>query len=208
MKIRSAEFIKSARCPEDFPRSEFPEVAFVGRSNVGKSSLINTLLNRRRLAQTSNTPGRTRLINYFEINNLFYFVDLPGYGYARVPLAIKKEWGPMIERYLKIRENLVLVLMILDARRIPSKGDEMLKQWLECNSIPFRYVMTKADKLSSNEFLQQRRRISDAFNVLQEDFMPFSALTGRGKENVWKVIGAALEGFRNSKGNAGEAVID
>lgn len=120
MKILSAEFIKSATAPPHYPEGVFPEVAFVGRSNVGKSSLINVLVGQKNLAKTSNTPGRTQLINFFLINHHYVFVDLPGYGFARVPEAVRRNWGPMVETYLKERPNLRLVILIMDIRRDPA----------------------------------------------------------------------------------------
>jgi len=119
MIIKSAEFVTSAVKPAQYPPADMPEIAFAGRSNVGKSSLINSLVNRKRLVKISTTPGRTQLVNFFAINRAVTFVDLPGYGYARVPLPIKKTWGPMVETYLKDRENLKGVVLLMDMRRMP-----------------------------------------------------------------------------------------
>jgi len=130
MKVVSAEFIKSAVHERDFPKERLPEVAFVGRSNSGKSSLINTLVNRKGLAKTSSTPGRTRLVNFFRINNKLTFVDLPGYGYAKVPGSMKSEWQPMIEGYLTDRDNLKGVVLIMDIRRPPEEEEELLIEFL------------------------------------------------------------------------------
>src|SRR4030095_15281207 len=143
MKIVSAEFVKSAFQEADWPNDPRPEIAFLGRSNVGKSSLINSLLGTKGLARTSSTPGRTQLINFFLINETFYFVDLPGYGYARVPVEIKQEWGPMVEKYLATRKNLVLSIAITDSRHTPTKLDLMMKEWLEARQKPFIIVATK-----------------------------------------------------------------
>lgn len=190
MKVSSAEFIKSATAPEHYPRDGRLEIAFMGRSNVGKSSLINSLLGVKGLARTSSTPGRTQLINFFLINNAFYFVDLPGYGYARVPVAIKSEWGPMIEKYLASRENLVLSIAIIDARHGPTKLDLMLKAWLEINEQPFIVVATKADKLSSNKL---RASIKSAEDIMGEGkVIPYSAITRRGADRIWKEIAARI----------------
>jgi GTP-binding protein len=130
MKITSATFVKSATSPEHYPRDGRPEIAFMGRSNVGKSSLINSMLGARGLARTSSTPGRTQLINFFLINDAFYFVDLPGYGYARVPRDVKKHWGPMVEKYLATRPELVLSIVITDSRHEPTELDLLMKEWL------------------------------------------------------------------------------
>ncbi len=186
MKIVSAEFVKSATAPEHYPRDNRPEIAFMGRSNVGKSSLINSLLGVRGLARTSSTPGRTQLINFFLINQSFYFVDLPGYGYARVPTEIRQSWGPMIENYLASRKNLVLSIAITDSRHHPSKLDLVMKEWLETQQQPFIVVATKADKLSNN---QLREAIKRAEGVMGKGkVIPYSAVTRRGAEQIWRAI--------------------
>jgi GTP-binding protein len=190
MKVSSAEFIKSATAPEHYPRDKRLEVAFMGRSNVGKSSLINSLLGVKGLARTSSTPGRTQLINFFLINQAFYFVDLPGYGYARVPTEIKNEWGPMIEKYLASRENLVLSIAIIDSRHGPTKLDLMMKEWLEANDKPFIVVATKADKLSSNK-LTASIKSSEAI-MGKGKVIPYSAITRRGAERIWKEIATRI----------------
>lgn len=185
MKIVSAEFIKSAVKPADFPKEKLPEVAIVGRSNVGKSSLINTLLSRKGLAKTSSTPGRTQLINFFRINHKLIFVDLPGYGYAKVSASVKKNWQPMIEGYLKDRENLKGVVLIMDMRRPPEDEEEMLLDFLSSFSIPSILALTKADKLSGNEKIKQLRLFKKS---LDGDLVPFSAVTGEGKDDLWRAI--------------------
>lgn len=149
MKVTSAKFAKSATSPEHYPRDGRPEIAFIGRSNVGKSSLINSLLGVRGLARTSSTPGRTQLINFFLINDAFYFVDLPGYGYARVPRDVKKHWGPMVEKYLATRPNLMLSIVITDSRHEPTELDLLMKEWLEASEKPFIIVATKVEDRKS-----------------------------------------------------------
>ena len=188
MKITSLEFIKSATEPSQYPEDHLPEVAFVGRSNVGKSSLINALVNRRRFAKISSTPGRTRLVNFFRINNRLGFVDLPGYGYAKVPLEIRKSWGPIVERYLTERRSLSLVVVILDLRREPSGDDLTLIDWLSHYDKKMLFVLTKADKLSKNKIVVNRRIIRDSMKVTDSDLITFSAKTGEGKESVWNAI--------------------
>jgi GTP-binding protein len=190
MKVTSAEFLKSATAPEHYPRDGRLEVAFMGRSNVGKSSLINSLLGTKGLARTSSTPGRTQLINFFLINQAFYFVDLPGYGYARVPVEIKNEWGPMIEKYLASRQNLVLSIAIIDARHGPTKLDILMKEWLEANDLPFIVVATKADKLSNNK-LSTSIKSSEAV-MGKGRVIPYSAITRRGADRIWKEIAARI----------------
>jgi GTP-binding protein len=191
MKIKSANFVKSATSPEHYPRDGRPEIAFMGRSNVGKSSLINSLLGVKGLARTSSTPGRTQLINFFLINDAFYFVDLPGYGYARVPSDIKKHWGPMVEKYLATRPNLVLSILITDSRHEPTKLDLLMREWLEARGGPFVIVATKADKLSSNQLRASLSRGSAVFGKEQE-IVAYSAITRRGADRIWKTITAQL----------------
>ena len=188
MIIKSAEFVTSAVKPSQYPPPEYPEIAFAGRSNVGKSSLINTLLNRKRLVKTSSTPGRTQLINFFSINDAFGFVDLPGYGYARVPAAIRKKWGPMIETYLKKRETLSGVVLILDVRRIPGSEETGFMAWLAQYGIRCILVLTKADKLSKTKQIRQRQAIAEALFVDSDALLLFSAKTRRGKDAVWRAI--------------------
>ncbi len=195
MKILSAEFIKSATEPSHYPEGVLPEVAFVGRSNVGKSSLINALVRRKNLAKTSNTPGRTQLINFFLINHRYAFVDLPGYGFARVPEAVRRNWGPMVETYLKERSNLRLVILIMDIRRDPAAHDLDLLQWLNDCRIPVLLVLTKIDKLSKSQVWFRARQIEEML-IKGADLKTatgpvlFSAKTGEGKDVLWSVIEA------------------
>lgn len=189
MKAITAEFIKSATAPSQYPETGLPEVAFAGKSNVGKSSLINTLVHRKNLARISNTPGRTQLINFFLIRDRCLFVDLPGYGYARVPESVKRKWGPMIESYLRESRQLRLVTMIMDIRRDPGKDDFALIEWLRHYEIPAIVVLTKVDKLSKN---QRRNRYQLIRNTLgmPADSEPvlFSSATGEGRDILWREI--------------------
>lgn len=193
MKITSTEFIKSATRPANYPDSQLPEVAFAGRSNVGKSSLINVLVNRRNLVRTSSTPGRTQLINFFTINGTLTLVDLPGYGFAKVPLAVKKEWGPMMRTYLEVRENLKAVVFIIDIRREPRDEDIQMLDWLEEFGVPTIPVVTKVDKLPRSQRAKHLKKIADATGLALEDFSLFSAQSREGAEDVWARIEAALE---------------
>jgi GTP-binding protein len=194
MKIISAEFIKSAVWPPQYPPASLPEIAFAGRSNVGKSSLINTLVARKNLAKTSNTPGRTQLINFFSINDAVSLVDLPGYGFAKVSRTIKKDWGDMIEAYLRERKNLVLVILILDIRRDPSPDDLSLRDWLAQYGLPYMYVLTKADKLSNNQAIARRRIIEQQLQLAgRVQTILFSAKTQKGKDEIWQVLDAHLQ---------------
>ncbi|WP_367360282.1 ribosome biogenesis GTP-binding protein YihA/YsxC [Syntrophus sp. (in: bacteria)] len=187
MKIVTVEFVKSATSPSGYPRENLPEVAFAGRSNVGKSSLINALVQRKRLARTSNTPGRTQLINFFNINDELLFVDLPGYGFARVPEAVKREWGPMVETYLRERDCLKLVVLILDIRRDPSAEDLALKSWLDFYGRRTLFVLTKMDKLSRGESKKRQRAVKELLNLDAAPIL-FSAKTGLGRDSVWEAI--------------------
>src|ERR687883_1066075 len=186
MKIVSAEFIKSAVDEAGWPQDARPEIAFLGRSNVGKSSLINSLLGVRGLARTSSTPGRTQLLNFFLINNRFRFVDLPGYGYARVPKQIRESWGEIATNYLAKRESLVLSIQIVDSRHEPTTLDLQLNEWLAAHAKPRIVVATKSDKLSNNELRTNLGLIKRALN--QERVIAYSATTGKGREEVWRTI--------------------
>jgi len=190
MKITSAEFIKSAFSQKDWTNDGRAEIAFLGRSNVGKSSLINSLLQRRGLARTSNTPGRTQSLNYFLINEKFYFVDLPGYGYAKVSKATRQDWGRMAEEYLAARRELVLSIQLVDARHSPTELDEQLNEWLVFNQKSHIVVATKADKLSANKL---RKSLGNARGTLPESkIIEYSAMTGKGRDEVWREIETAL----------------
>ncbi len=195
MKITSAEFVKSAFSEKDWPRAPLPEVAFLGRSNVGKSSLINSLLGVKGLARTSSTPGRTQALNFFLINRKFHFVDLPGYGYARVPKSIREEWGEFVTAYLAKRERLVLSIHILDSRHDPTQLDVQLSEWLSAHGRPALRVATKADKLSRNELQRNLRRAAEVLGAADGragDLVAYSAVTGAGREQVWRAISEAV----------------
>ena len=190
MKVSTAEFLKSAFKEADWPRDPKPEVAFLGRSNVGKSSLINSLLSVRGLARTSSTPGRTQSLNFFQINDQFRFVDFPGFGYAKVPREIKSTWSEMATSYLAKRRQLVLSIHIVDSRHEPTKQDLQLHEWLEQSSKPRLIVATKSDKLSHNEL---RRNLQHIARVLDDDsVMAYSAKSGRGREELWRAIKNAI----------------
>ena len=196
MKVTSARFVKSAFEEEHWPKGAVPEVAFMGRSNVGKSSLMNSLLRVKGLARTSSTPGRTQALNYFLINERFYFVDLPGYGYAKVPRDVRDSWGEMVARYLANRDSLVLSIHIVDSRHEPTKLDLQLREWLLVNRKPFLTVATKSDKLSQNELrknLARTRKILDAVGQgAGGEVVEYSSVTGRGRERIWHAVEEAL----------------
>lgn len=193
MKITSAEFIKSAFAETDWPQDQVPEISFLGRSNVGKSSLINSLVGVRGLARTSNTPGRTQALNFFVINKRFRFVDLPGYGFARVPKNVRATWGEMATNYLAKRLSLVLSIQIVDTRHEPTTLDLQLNEWLIANAKPRVVVATKSDKLSQNELrksMERVRRVMDAERVIA-----YSSTTGRGRDEVWRIIEEKVKDF-------------
>jgi GTP-binding protein len=193
MKILTAEFVKSAYDSRQWTNDGLPEIAFLGRSNVGKSSLINSLLRRKGLARTSNTPGRTQSINFFLINERFYFVDLPGYGYAKVPKTIRKDWGRMAEEYLSKRTTLALSIQLVDSRHKPTDLDAQLNEWLLFHQKPHIIAATKADKQSSN---QLRKSLTTIRSVLPDSvIIPYSSETVTGRDAVWEAINGALKDF-------------
>jgi GTP-binding protein len=188
MIIKSAEFVKSAVKTSQYPSAELPEIAFAGRSNVGKSSLINTLVNRKHLVKTSSTPGRTQLLNFFIINKAFFFVDLPGYGYARVPASVKKSWGPMVETYLATRKTLKGVVLIMDIRRKPGLQELNFIEWLDYYNISKILILTKIDKLSKTNQIKQRLSIEKDLGAYNNDLILFSAKSRHGKDAVWDAV--------------------
>ena len=193
MKVTSTEFLKSSFTEPDWPSGALPEIAFMGRSNVGKSSLINSLLGVKGLARTSSTPGRTQSLNFFLINRKFRFVDLPGFGYARVPKAVKSTWGEMVSSYLAKRSQLVLSIHIVDSRHEPTKLDLQLHEWLEHSLKPRLIVATKSDKLSKNELKKSLDRSRGVFG--EDRIVALSAKTGTGRDEVWRTIESALAEF-------------
>jgi GTP-binding protein len=191
MKVTGARFIASAATTASVPKESKAEIAFIGRSNVGKSSLINALVNQKGLARTSSTPGRTQALNFFLINEAFHFVDLPGYGYAKVSQTDRAAWGKLVENYLAKRTRLVLCILIVDSRHEPSPLDLQMKNWLRHFGLPYLVVSTKFDKLSGNErraSLERSRRLLETENVI-----PFSAITREGIRPLWEAIQSVLK---------------
>ena len=186
-----AKFMTSATDVKQFPSASTPEVAFLGRSNVGKSSLMNSLLGVRGLARTSSTPGRTQALNFFLINRKFRFVDLPGYGYARAPKAVKQKWSEAADDYLAKRQQLVLSIHIVDSRHEPTKHDLQLQDWLKHYQRSNLIVATKSDKLSNNELRRNIARLIQAF--ASTDPIIYSATSGRGREELWSAIEKCLK---------------
>ncbi|NLK61935.1 MAG: YihA family ribosome biogenesis GTP-binding protein [Fusobacteria bacterium] len=192
MEIKQADFVKSSLKSNSYPEFLGIEFAFVGKSNVGKSSLINSLTRRNKLAKTSKTPGRTQLINFFLINRTFHFVDLPGYGFAKVPLKIKEEWGKLIEEYLH-SERKKIVFLLLDIRRIPSDEDKSLIEWLEFHNVDFKIIFTKVDKFSNNQRFNQLKEIKKSFQIDKYEHFFHSSLSNDGREKILNYIGKEIE---------------
>ncbi|MDH5762526.1 MAG: ribosome biogenesis GTP-binding protein YihA/YsxC [Nitrospinota bacterium] len=189
MKIISAEFIISAVSAQQYPGGTLPEIAFVGRSNVGKSSLINSLLNRKKLVKTSATPGKTQMINFFDVNHEFICADLPGYGFAKVPQAVQKKWQALVEQYLIHRENLRVVVLIVDIRRKPTDLDLHMQEWLEQYEVDYILVATKADKLSQAEQSKQLKQIRQAFlKDKDQELVAYSSKNQRGRKELWRLL--------------------
>lgn len=189
MKIKSATFVKSAAKLNQIPKDDLPHIAFAGRSNVGKSSLMNTLFNRKKLVMVSSTPGKTRLLNFFLVNEKMYFVDLPGYGFAKVPKNMQDEWQRLIENYFLNVAQLRCVVVLTDIRHDIQAADIMLIEWLAMNEIDIIVVGTKADKLSNNKLNSQlaknRKRLGD---IGVTAMLPFSAVSGTGKVELLNAI--------------------
>ena len=194
MKIRSSEIVVSAIRKEQYPAEGLPEIALVGRSNVGKSSATNALLNRRNFARTSQTPGKTRTINFYKINNEFYFVDLPGYGYAKVSKSEKDKWGVIMERYLQDRQELCAIFLLVDIRHEPTNDDVMMYEWIKHFGYNCVVIATKADKISRGQY---QKHISIIRKKLQpekdEKVIPLSSSKKTGVEDVWNEIIAQYE---------------
>tara|TARA_B100000686_G_scaffold319488_1_gene370288 strand:- start:427 stop:1008 length:582 start_codon:yes stop_codon:yes gene_type:complete len=187
MKIHSAEFLLSASSKRQFPASTLPEIAFAGRSNVGKSTLINSLLNRKKLVKTSATPGKTQLINFFKINEKFIFVDLPGYGYAKVPQSVKQKWHNLVEDYLSERKTLRNVVLLIDCRHDPTLQDRQLLEWLEYYQRPSLIVASKIDKLKRGQVQKNLQKIKHGLSI---ELAPIghSSMQHGSREDIWKKL--------------------
>lgn len=195
MDVHNVEFLISAVRPEQYPAPIIPEIALAGRSNVGKSSFINTMINRKKLARTSSKPGKTQQLNYYQIEDLFYFVDVPGYGYARVSKTEKAKWGEMLETYFATRENLVLALLVVDFRHKPTKDDIQMKEFMDYHGVPYFVIATKTDKIKKSQW---NKHLSDIYKTLElesiDQILPFSAETKDGRDEAWEIIQAVLDG--------------
>ncbi len=189
MKVTKAELARVAVKPDQYPTTRLPEIALSGRSNVGKSSFINKMINRKGLARTSQKPGKTQTLNFYEINEQIYFVDVPGYGFAKVPKSEREAWGKMIETYLQDRDELKAVVQIVDLRHPPSADDKMMYQWLKHFDIPVIIVATKSDKIPKGKWQKHVKVISKDLEKIESDpIMLFSSETAQGKEEIWRKI--------------------
>lgn len=209
MKVNQAEFIISAVGPSQYPPDALPEIALAGRSNVGKSSLINRMIQRKNLARTSSKPGKTQQLNYYKINSDLFFVDLPGYGYAQVSKSKREIWGKFIEEYLLHREFLKLVLLIIDLRHPPSKDDQAMYDWLKHNGVPVCVVTTKADKISKGQWQKHVKIVKETLQFDKSDpFVLFSSELGLGKDELWQIIEEKIGYGQPQQGQEEDASLD
>lgn len=189
MNIQNASIKVSAVSPKQYPIDNLPEIAFAGRSNVGKSSFINKMLNRKKLARTSATPGKTAQINFYNIDDTMYFVDLPGYGYAAVSKQEKEKWGKMMEEYLNTRENLRHTFLLVDSRHKPTADDVQMAEWIRYNFGGLVVISTKLDKLKKSQIEGNLDTIRKTLKLTDEDILiPFSAEKGNGRDKAWELI--------------------
>lgn len=193
IKVKTADYIISAVKPEQYPNDHLPEIALSGRSNVGKSSLINTLCNRKNLARTSQRPGKTQTLNYYKINEDFYMVDVPGYGYAKVSKSERSAWGRMLETFFSVNKKLRATILIVDLRHAPSKEDVQMYEFLKYYECPVIVVATKADKISKGKYEKHKKVVKTTLQMDPDDpLLLFSSFTGLGKDDVWKTIESYL----------------
>ena len=190
MKPKKVELTKTVRDKQKLPSFSYPEIALIGRSNVGKSSLINVLVQRRNLARTSGTPGKTRGVHFYNVDERFYIVDLPGYGYARASQEQQRAWSELVEAYLELRKGQALLLQLVDLRHAPSADDLQMMEWIRHYSLPYRVVATKSDKVSRGKRMKHIQIIASSLQILPAEILLFSASSGEGKDLVW---GAMME---------------
>ncbi|WBX78995.1 ribosome biogenesis GTP-binding protein YihA/YsxC [Virgibacillus salarius] len=189
MKVINAEIVISAVSEKQYPNDHLPEIALAGRSNVGKSSFINKLINRKNLARTSSKPGKTQTLNFYKINNGFYFVDVPSYGYAKVSKKEREKWGKMMEEYFEKRSSLKAVLLITDVRHEPTKDDIQMYDYLKHYKLPVIVIATKLDKVPKSKRVKHIKRTKSVLQMESDDvLLPFSAETGEGKDQAWSII--------------------
>jgi len=189
MKVNNARLVISAVSQRQYPGDHLPEIALAGRSNVGKSSFINKLIQRKSLARTSSKPGKTQTLNFYNINEMFYFVDVPGYGYAKISKVERKKWGNMMEEYFQTRDCLKAVILVTDSRHAPTQDDIQMYEYLKFYNLPVAIIATKVDKVSRSKREKYLKRTRQTLKVESDDLViPFSAETGEGKEKLWTII--------------------
>ena len=188
MLVKNPKFEISAVSPKQYPQGDKPEVVLVGKSNVGKSSFINTMINRKNLARTSNTPGKTRQINFYNIDDIFYFVDLPGYGYSKMSKAEQVKCGKFIEDYLEKRDNISVVIMVVDIRHKPTADDQMMYDYILKTNLPFMIITNKADKIAITKVDNEVNRIKDFFGISYTTILPFSSERKIYQDRVWEEL--------------------
>ena len=209
MIIRKAELETVCGITSTLPENLLPEFAFAGKSNVGKSSLINGLLNRRALARTSSQPGKTQTINFYNVNDSLYFVDLPGYGYAKVSVEVKAKWGKMIERYLKKSKMLKCIFLLIDIRHDPSANDKMMYDWIVSNGYKPVIIATKLDKLKRSQIQKHVKMVREGLGLTKEDILiPFSAETKQGRDEIWALIDSLQNPVSESEAISGNTLPD
>ena len=206
MQIRSAVFVTSAASSKQFLVRPIPHFVFAGKSNVGKSSLLNRLLNRKSLAKVSQNPGKTRLINYFLVNDNFFFVDIPGYGYARVSKSERKRWGELIEDYLTKTPNIAMIFQLLDIRHDLAEQDRQMIEWLRYFHLPYRILLTKSDKLSKNRTQSQISKMSSQLGVDRSELISTSAVAVDGIKDIWALINPVYEKAKNDYSRGKDAL--
>lgn len=193
MKITQAEIVISAVGPNQYPNDALPEIALAGRSNVGKSSFINKMIQRKNLARTSSQPGKTQTLNFYKLNEAFYFVDVPGYGYAKVAKSERERWGKFIEEYITTREKLRAVVLLIDIRHEPTKDDQQMYQWLQYIDVPRIVVATKADKIPKGKIQKHLKQVKETLQMDKETpLLAFSAETSYGKDEAWSILNKYL----------------
>ena len=201
MNLNKAEFEAAFGTSSQLPSSDLPEIAFAGRSNVGKSSLINGLMNRKSLARTSAQPGKTQTINFYNINEAMYLVDLPGYGYAKVSQSEKEKWGKMIERYLHTSKNLKAVFLLIDIRHDPSANDKMMYQWILDQGYQPIIIATKLDKIKRSQVQKHIKMLKTGLQLVPgTKVIPFSSQTKQGRDEIWELIETEYLGYGNDEG--------
>ena len=209
MIIRKAELETVCGITSTLPENLLPEFAFAGKSNVGKSSLINGLLNRRALARTSSQPGKTQTINFYNVNDSLYFVDLPGYGYSKVSVEVKAKWGKMIERYLKKSKMLKCIFLLIDIRHDPSANDKMMYDWIVSNGYKPVIIATKLDKLKRSQIQKHVKMVREGLGLAKEDILiPFSAETKQGRDEIWALIDSLQSPVSESEAISGNTLPD